>query len=676
MNQRTADRLKRALAQLKSGNPQDARSILVDILKDDPEVEQAWYMLSFAVPSPERQVYSLRQALKINPYYDKARERLEKLTGEKVDLPAVPMVEEEEPASRDFSAPEVTKEPEPEPEDVVQPAWEEPQDASEDLLSQRLFGGGSEDKEADVSKPSASSARQQAGYSATVPIEKSEEAPKEKKPKKERKPLNPRTRRMYLLGILVVILIGIGGYAYNNGLAPLLSNLQSVADKGSPIKTSTPTKAEVVPTSTSEPTATSQLEPTNTLLPTATRPAVPTSSPPPLAPDIQAAMDDIQAQVLTIRGAADSVAVNNYFVSQAKIQEVLETTFFSPAFSTFVENEELVYQALGLSGPSYDLRNHFMNMWVEGLGGVYDPEANSIYITGLGFNAVEQFIYSQLFTQALIDNQIGISTLGFYPECQLGSQACEAVYALVKGDASFLQQQWATRFTSSEDKAEIDALEFQPFFIGGSLAPAFAEADLAFPYVQGASFVERLVNGSGWSAVDNAYLNPPTTTEQILHPEKYLSGEEAVVLDDSPLSTLLGDEWREIKNGALGEWKTFLILAYGDDPLAQQEKDVAASAAAGWGGDQVQVYYNDKENSSVLLAHWTWDTPTDAEEFADVMLEYVGIQFFDQPTEISGGLCWDGETAMCLLAFDQDVVWVSSPDMDIAQAVLGLFPIE
>ena len=676
MNQRTAERLKRALAQLKSGNPQDARSILVDILKDEPDVEQAWYMLSFAVPNPERQVYSLKQALKINPYYEKATERLEKLTGQKVNLPSAPRVEEKA-APRKFPPEKSESEPEPDEEEMGRPPTEEPLDEGEDLLSQRLFGGGSEiSDKGPADLPKVKSAPRSVGMSATVPIDKLQEEAEESKPKKVKKPLTPRARRMYLLGILFVILVAISAYAYTNGLIPILTNLQNQTSRIVPTRTPKPTATGEVSTSTSQPTATSQQDATNTVPPTATRPVVPTSSPPPLAPEIQAAMEEIQSQVLTIRGTTVSVSVNNYFVSQAKIQEVLETAFFAPEFSAFVDNEELAYQALGLSGSTYDLRNHYMNMWVEGLGGVYDPLGKSIYVTGLGFDAVEKYTYAQLFTQALVDNQVDISGLGFYPSCQIGTQACEALYALVKGDGSFLQQQWESRFASSAEKTEIDSLDFQPFFIGGSIPPAFAEVDLAFPYVQGAAFVERLVNGSGWSAVDNAYLKPPSTTEQILHPEKYLSGEGAIVVDDSPLSTVLDDGWREIKNESLGEWMTYLILAFGDDPLTQQAEDVAASAAAGWGGDQVQVYFNDQANSSVVLAHWSWDTPADAEEFAGVMNEYVGVQFFNQPTEISGGLCWEGDTVMCLLAFDQDVVWVSAPDMDTAQAILDLFPVE
>ena len=56
-----------------------ARPILLEILKKDENIEQAWFLLSYTLPPGEKQEYALNQALKINPEFDRARDRLEKL---------------------------------------------------------------------------------------------------------------------------------------------------------------------------------------------------------------------------------------------------------------------------------------------------------------------------------------------------------------------------------------------------------------------------------------------------------------------------------------------------------------------------------------------------------------------------------------------------------------------
>jgi len=85
MDKKITNSLRQALDLIKSGKVKSARPILVEILKTNPDIEQAWYMLSFAVPNKERQIYALNQVLRINPGHEKARDRLAKLTGQPVE---------------------------------------------------------------------------------------------------------------------------------------------------------------------------------------------------------------------------------------------------------------------------------------------------------------------------------------------------------------------------------------------------------------------------------------------------------------------------------------------------------------------------------------------------------------------------------------------------------------
>jgi pimeloyl-ACP methyl ester carboxylesterase len=79
MDQSTLIELRRVRDLLQTGKLEEARAILARVIKQNPQVEQAWYLLSFTIEDREKQRYALEKALHINPGYNKARTRLAKL---------------------------------------------------------------------------------------------------------------------------------------------------------------------------------------------------------------------------------------------------------------------------------------------------------------------------------------------------------------------------------------------------------------------------------------------------------------------------------------------------------------------------------------------------------------------------------------------------------------------
>ena len=81
-----------------------------------------------------------------------------------------------------------------------------------------------------------------------------------------------------------------------------------------------------------------------------------------------------------------------------------------------------------------------------------------------------------------------------------------------------------------------------------------------------------------YEGINHAYANPPRSTGQILHPEKYLLGEEPQIVNLPELAQALGDTWRQRDSGVLGEFLTSVYLG------AFLTEDQAGSASQGWGG--------------------------------------------------------------------------------------------
>jgi len=133
-----------------------------------------------------------------------------------------------------------------------------------------------------------------------------------------------------------------------------------------------------------------------------------------------------------------------------------------------------------------------------------------------------------------------------------------------------------------------------------------------FPYDYGEKFIQTLYEKGGWETVNQAYKNPPNSTEQILHPEKYFTAEiPKTATEITPPPTAV-KEWRRTYTAQYGEFFIQNMLA------TNLTKDSAQQAAAGWGADKLAYYTNTNQNSTnTYLITWniTWDTVNDAEEF-------------------------------------------------------------
>jgi hypothetical protein len=134
-------------------------------------------------------------------------------------------------------------------------------------------------------------------------------------------------------------------------------------------------------------------------------------------------------------------------------------------------------------------------------------------------------------------------------------------------------------------------------------APPFQRERLMFPYQAGASFVAQVHRAGGFALVNRLYEVPPASTEQILHPEKYLHGELAVPVR-SPAAPA---GWRALESGHVGELLVRAMLDVCND------RPVAYRAAAGWGGDAFSVL-SDGDHVALLFVS-TWDSENDAQEF-------------------------------------------------------------
>lgn len=79
MDEATKRALQTAYQLIKGGRKKPAFSLLVALIKANPNLPDAWYLMGFAVDDPQKRLYAFRQVLRINPTHEAAQKQVARL---------------------------------------------------------------------------------------------------------------------------------------------------------------------------------------------------------------------------------------------------------------------------------------------------------------------------------------------------------------------------------------------------------------------------------------------------------------------------------------------------------------------------------------------------------------------------------------------------------------------
>ncbi|MCE1255694.1 MAG: hypothetical protein LWX83_19345, partial [Anaerolineae bacterium] len=639
---------------LKSGNKELARSHFRKAINQNRNDIQAWLGLAASVDNEFERVHCLQTVLNIDPRNKLARKALNHVVGD------IKQENEEKNDTLDESF------------DSLRASYAAKDDSSieavqnpESSLSGYPFTRPKivwEDDEEDI-KP----ARETPKPTEELKIENAVEKPK----------VNNNVRKIIIwtgvgvLGvcILMSLLTGVLYQVVQIVITPTPA-FMAVA-RPIDVKELTETAKALSPTSSPE------LSPTPSITPTLT--VTPTISYPVANPTVQVRFAEIQKEVADLRGLA---ILNPDIPAFAINRKQAEDYFFdytrSEEFATYLENHKQALVLLGFVKPTYDMLSDLINHQVDNLGGFYTPGDDRIFVvTNSSVGGLEYLVFAHEYDHALVEQHFKIKDMGVYPECRHNLQQCQAFEALYEGDATLLMEIWANQFFTQRDYLDI-INNLQPFYKPSDESiPPYLAQDASFSYLFGRQFVNNYYGAGSWAAVDKLYLKPPISTEQIIHPEKYNDNEQPVDVKDSDLTETLGENWELVESDVLGEWMTYLLLAYNADLQSQIDPQIARYAAAGWGGDRYQVYRNKSDGSKVLAAHWVWDRDYDASEFFSAMRNSLENRFRGNHIEgLPGGQkCWNvADNYSCLYLNKAEVLWLLTPQESQLNTMLLAFP--
>jgi hypothetical protein len=385
-----------------------------------------------------------------------------------------------------------------------------------------------------------------------------------------------------------------------------------------------------------------------------------TSSDLTIPPEIREEMEQIETEVVLLRGLRPTGPVDRGLLSGAELREYVLDDFLVDYTQDEARDDAKVLALLGLLDADYDLFDLYLDLYSENIAGFYDDEIQRMFVVqDSKFGGPERLTYAHEYVHALQDQTYDLEEgLGFSDDaCEEDSERCAALQALLEGDATLLEERWLLTYASDADFQQL--LDFYDSFSSPTYesAPEFLKEDFLFPYITGYDFIERFFLDGGWAAVDALYANPPVSTEQILHPGRY-PNDVPIRLMVPELLESLGPDWREMDRDVLGEWFTLLTLK---EHLPEEQAQIAAE---GWGGDYYIAFHDDSEGQGVLVLAAAWDTVRDAHEF------YADARFGERILSSTTQSIWEsrGEWSSIEIIGDQ-TLWILAPDAEFGEIV-------
>jgi hypothetical protein len=333
--------------------------------------------------------------------------------------------------------------------------------------------------------------------------------------------------------------------------------------------------------------------------------------------DLPALYAKIEAEVTEIRGLKAKSPVDPTVLDDAGLKKLINDSFQKDNPPALLQANQRMLELMGLLDGRDSLEKLYLELLGSQVAGLYNPDDKHLYVVSKsgGLGPAEKTTFAHEYTHALQDQNFDLSGLRL-DEIGEGDRAI-ARLSLVEGDATLLMSLWQIQHLSQAEIVELLGQSLDPEVTGvlEKMPPVLRES-LFFPYTSGLNFTQGLQTAGGWGAVDAAFADPPASTEQILHPEKYQSHERPVPVDlPNDLAEKMGKGWTVGLEDTLGEFQLKVWLANAGGGAATNQAD-ATTAAAGWGGDRTMIVRGPNGASAVLVIATTWDTPADAAEFA------------------------------------------------------------
>lgn len=325
--------------------------------------------------------------------------------------------------------------------------------------------------------------------------------------------------------------------------------------------------------------------------------------------ELFAEIEEILAQLSTITGWKSPKSVASDTITKEGLKGFLEERLKEVVKPEDIRAEEVTLKKLGLVPESFDLKKMTIDLLTEQAAAFYDYRKKKLFVLDSNATITQKPVLVHELAHALADIHVNLEKYIFKGKSDDAGLARQAV---MEGQATWLMSEYlmSKMGTSLAKSPEMAQMMNNASASGGSAFPVFDSSplylkeSLLFPYTKGFMFQQAVIVKLGKPGFAEVFKNPPQSTQQIIHPEKYF-GKQQPAKVALPAVKLKG--YTGLVEGGMGEFDhDILFRQYG----AEADRKIAEK----WRGAQFRIFENKKTKATVLVYASEWEDAASAKE--------------------------------------------------------------
>lgn len=335
-----------------------------------------------------------------------------------------------------------------------------------------------------------------------------------------------------------------------------------------------------------------------------------TSAPAALPPAQAKVIDEIRAQVAELRGLQWKTPLDVSVIPRDDFQQELKRVNDRDRHQDRQTGDGDTYKLLKLVPRSLNYDKALEDLYGSAVVGFYDPKTKKLLISGKDggdLDAAARLTIAHEMDHALTDQHFAFGERTNALDLADKQEELQGLIGLLEGDAKLMESLWSAKYLTAKERQSLGASgDLTAFY----RSPKYLRDSLLYPYTSGQAFVTRLYQQTKtWRLVNAAYADPPRSSEDVLHLDRYQAKRGWSPPQLPPLTA--GTDCAAVRSGTIGEFNMIEIL---DQNLTLTD---AATSADGWNGDAFQVVRCG--TALAMVDRWETDDGTAAGRLAEAL---------------------------------------------------------
>ncbi|HET7598860.1 MAG TPA: hypothetical protein VFK09_01135 [Gemmatimonadales bacterium] len=316
-------------------------------------------------------------------------------------------------------------------------------------------------------------------------------------------------------------------------------------------------------------------------------------------------MDSLRPAVERATGLRFKSSPRSAMRSKEQVRAYLVAKLHDELPPARIRGVEAAYRLVGLLPDSVPLEPLLVDLYSEQVAGYYDPDSTMLFGVVGADRAQLRLVLAHEMVHALQGQYLPLDSILHDAR---SNDRMAAAQAVLEGQATLASLRVlapggdVTRQPEFWNEYRSQVAQQQSSMPVFAAAPLVIRETLLFPYLDGAEFM-RWWETSRFR--DSMPYGPrmPTSTEQVLHPDRYLDGDRPIELR---FTSGPAPEYEDL----FGELEIRVLLSV----LRGSNGLVAGGQPIGWGGDLYRLYQT--PDGPALVWFSVWDDARSAERFA------------------------------------------------------------